>query len=131
MSAYPNVNEAIIKAKLHAKRGEIAEINKLYQSVLKTFPKNKIALQKLFNLEKISELNNKKSIPLHLFNELINLYSKHKFSDVVEKAKYLLKKYPNAFLIWDLLGVSLAQLGMLNDAVFALKKVLSLNCQRT
>ena len=127
MSAYPNVNEAIIKAKLHAKRGEIAEINKLYQSVLKTFPKNKIALQKLFNLEKISELNNKKSIPLHLFNELINLYSKHKFSDVVEKAKYLLKKYPNAFLIWDLLGVSLAQLGMLNDAVFALKKVLSLN----
>ncbi|MDC3088163.1 tetratricopeptide repeat protein [Alphaproteobacteria bacterium] len=127
MSAYLNVNEAIIKAKLHAKKGEIGEINKLYQSVLKTFPKNKIALQKLLNLEKISELNNKKTIPLHLFNELINLYSKHKFSDVVEKANYLLKKYPDAFLIWDLLGVSLAQLGMLNDAVVALKKVLSLN----
>ena len=34
-----SVDQALLKAKSHAKKGEIEEAQKLYQTVLQTFPK--------------------------------------------------------------------------------------------
>ena len=42
-----SVDQALLKAKSLAKKGEIEEAQKLYQTVLKAFPKNKRAQQEL------------------------------------------------------------------------------------
>ena len=41
------VDQALLKAKSHAKKGEIEEARQLYQSVLQAFPKNIRAQQGL------------------------------------------------------------------------------------
>ena len=47
-----SVDQALLKAKSHAKKGEIEEAQKLYQAVLQAFPKNKQAQQSLAALNK-------------------------------------------------------------------------------
>ena len=47
-----SVEQALSKAKSHAKKGEIEGAQKLYQAVLQAFPKNKRALQGLAALNK-------------------------------------------------------------------------------
>ena len=42
-----SVDQALLKAKSHAKKGDIEEAKKLYQSALQTFPKTKRAQQGL------------------------------------------------------------------------------------
>jgi TolA-binding protein len=42
-----SVDQALLRAKSHAKKGEIEEAQKLYQMVLQAFPKNKRAQQGL------------------------------------------------------------------------------------
>ena len=41
------MDQALLKAKSHAKKGEVEEAQKLYQAVLQAFPKNKRAQQGL------------------------------------------------------------------------------------
>jgi TolA-binding protein len=47
-----SVDQALLKAKSHAKKGEVEEAHKLYQAVLEAFPKNKRAQQGLAALNK-------------------------------------------------------------------------------
>ena len=47
-----SVDKALLKAKSHAKKGEVEEAQKLYQAVLQAFPKNKRAQQSLTALNK-------------------------------------------------------------------------------
>jgi TolA-binding protein len=42
-----SVDQALLKAKSHAKKGEVEEAQKLYQTILQAFPKNKRAQQGL------------------------------------------------------------------------------------
>ena len=47
MLAKLSIDQAIMKAKSHAKKGEVVEARKLYQTVLKAFSQNKRAQQGL------------------------------------------------------------------------------------
>ena len=50
-----SVDQVLLKAKSHAKKGEIEDAKKLYQSVLQAFPKNLRAQQGLAALSKPSK----------------------------------------------------------------------------
>ena len=52
MLAKLSVDQTIIKAKSHAKKGEFLESQKLYQTVLLAYPKNKRAQEGLVALKK-------------------------------------------------------------------------------
>ena len=63
--------------------------------------------------------------PNEVINNLINLYNQKNMLAVIKQAKLNVEKYPNAFLIWNILGAALADtLGMLDKSIEAYKKCL-------
>ena len=68
-----SVDQALSKAKFHAKKGEIEEAKKLYQAVLQAFPKNKRAQQGLAALNKPKQPNATQGPPQNIIKQLINL----------------------------------------------------------
>ena len=63
MLAKMSVDQALMKARSHAKKDEIAEAQKLYQAVLLAFPKNIRAQQGLATLNKPKQTNPLQSPP--------------------------------------------------------------------
>ncbi|MDA8741129.1 tetratricopeptide repeat protein [Rhodobacteraceae bacterium] len=122
-----SVDKAILKAKSHAKKGEIAEAQKLYQAVLQAFPKNKRAQQGLAALNKPKQPTATQGPPQDKINQLINLYNQGQLTAVVEQAQALTEQYPEAFMIWNILGAANNGLGRVQAASEAFKKVTELN----
>ena len=109
-----SVDQALMKARSHAKKGELLESQKLYKTVLLAFPKNKRAQDGLDELNK-SKKNNLDQNPLkEQINQLINLYNQGQLKVVAEQAQILIKQFPNSFIIWNILGVSKSQMGMID-----------------
>ena len=122
-----SVDKALLKAKSHAKKGEIEEAQQLYQAVLQAFPKNKRAQQGLASSTKTIQPAVTQSPPQDTINHLINLYNQGKLKAVVEPAKALAEQYPDAFMIWNILGAANKGLGRVQAASEAFKKVTELN----
>ena len=126
MLAKLSVDQALIKAKSHAKKGEVAEAKKLYEGILYNYSQNKRAKQGLADLNKISHLHTSQNPPQEVIDQLINQYKQGQLSLVVEQAQALTKQYPESFIFWNILGVSAAQAGLADQAIVALKKVISM-----
>jgi len=118
------MNEMLVKARSHANNGDILEAQRLYQAVLQT---KKESIQKeLAALKKSQQNNALQSPPQEALNQLANLYKQGQFQAAVEKAQALTEQYPRAFVIWNLLGASAAQIDMKDEAIEAYKKALLL-----
>ena len=126
MLAKLSVEQSLMKARFHAKKGEVAEAEKLYQGILHAYSNNKRAQQGLNALNKLEQNNATQSPPQEAIDQLVNLYNQGQLSAVVKQAQSLTKEYPEAFIIWNILGASTAQIGMLDEAIDAYKKAISL-----
>ena len=126
MLAKLSVEQSLMKARFHAKKGEVAEAEKLYQGILHAYSNNKRAQQGLDALNKLEQNNATQSPPQEAIDQLVNLYNQGQLSAVVKQAQSLTKEYPEAFIIWNILGASTAQIGMLDEAIDAYKKSISL-----
>ena len=122
-----SVDMALLKAKSHAKMGEFEEAQKLYQSVLKAFPKNKAAQKGLAALNKLKQFAATQSPPQEVINQLVNMYNSGQLVATVEQAQALTDQYPKAFIIWNILGAAHKGLGKSFEASQAFKKVTKLN----
>ena len=122
-----SVDQALLKAKSHAKKGEIEEAQKLYEAVLQAFPMNKRAQQGLAALNKPKQPAATQSPPQETINQLINLYNKGQLGAVVEQAQALTEQYSEAFIIWNILGAANKGLGRVQAASEAFEKVTKLN----
>jgi tetratricopeptide (TPR) repeat protein len=126
MLAKLSVDQTIIKAKFHEKKGEFLESQRLYQAVLLAYPKNKRAQEGLAALKK-DTINNVKQNPAEeIVNELVNLYNQGDLSVVVDKAQVLTEQYPKAFIVWNILGLATSQIGMLDEAIRAYNQAIKL-----
>ena len=123
MSANFSVEQSLIKAKSHTKKGELVEAEKLFQAVLIAFPKNIRAQQGLATLNKN---NITQSPPQEAVDQLVNLYNQGQIASVIEQAEVLTDQYPGAAVVWNILGASRAQVGKLDEAIDAYKKTISL-----
>ena len=123
MSANFSVEQSLIKAKSHTKKGELVEAQKLFQAVLIAFPKNIRAQQGLATLNKN---NITQSPPQEAVDQLVNLYNQGQIASVIEQAEVLTDQYPGAAVVWNILGASRAQVGKLDEAIDAYKKTISL-----
>ena len=121
-----SVEQSLMKAKSYANKGDIAEAQKLYETILKNFSNNLRAQQGLASLKKYNLNQNTQSPPQEVVDQLVNLYNQGQFSLVAEQAEVLTKQYPTAILIWNILGASRSQIGMLEEAIDAYKKTISL-----
>ncbi|MDB2697258.1 tetratricopeptide repeat protein [Alphaproteobacteria bacterium] len=126
MLAKISVDQALMKAMSFSKKNKFVEAKNLYNEVLRVFPKNTRALQGLAALNKFEQNNNTQSPPQEVINKLVTLYNQGQISAVIEKSQILTEQYPNAFIVWNILGASTAQKGMLDEAIEAYKKSISL-----
>ena len=121
-----SVDQAITKAKSYKKRGEVVEAQRLLKAVLKSFPKNKRAQKELLILSKpkqqdIGDRDTQKEV-----DQLVVLYKDGRMPEVVKHAMVLTEKYPDRFILWNLMGAAAAQIGQLDRAVFAFKKAINI-----
>ena len=126
MLAKLSVDQALMKAKSHVRKGNLTEAKNLYEDILKNYSKNKRAQQGLSNLNKFSRISTTQDPPQETINQLINLYKQRQFSLAVEQAQMLTKQYPDNFMIWNILGASAVQLRLSDQAILAFKEVVSL-----
>ena len=120
------IDQALTKAESHKSRGELEDAKRLLEAVLQAFPKHVQARKDLASLKVLSEQGDLGVPPKHVTDRLLNVYKVGQLSLAVEDARALVKDYPEAFLIWNILGAAAAQLGMLEQAKSAFQKVISL-----
>ena len=122
------LDQAISLAKKKAKAGSPEEAKRIYQDILTKFPKNKRASDGLKWLagRPVSKASKAQDAPKEELQSLINLYNNGQLAIVVEQAKILIKQYPKAFAVWNLMGASAAQIGQLDQAIVAFKRVLAI-----
>ena len=121
-----SVDQALMKAKSYVKKDDVIEAKKLYQVILQAFPKNLRAQQGLVALNKTRQNNVTQSPPQEAIDQLVNLYNQRQFSVVVKQAQDITNQYPEAIIVWNILGASAAEIGMLGEAIEAYKKAISL-----
>ena len=128
MSAKLSVNQILEKARSYVNKGDIIEAQKLYQGIFKNYSKQAHDVQKKFADSNISRQKNiTQNLSKEITNQLQNLYNNGDFSAVIEKTKVLLLQFPEKFVLWNALGASYLQKEMIDQAVFAFDKVLSIN----
>ena len=59
-------------------------------------------------------------------DQLVVLYKNGRMPEVVKHAMALTEKYPDRFILWNLMGAAAAQIGQLDRAVFAFKKAINI-----
>ncbi len=122
-----SLDQAFLRAKLHIKKNEITEAKKLYQAVLLAFPQNIRAQKELATLNNYKRDDALQTPFEETLKQLINLYNQGQLEAVIEKAHSLTKQYPQAFVIWNILGAANKGLGRIKEASKAFKKVTELN----
>jgi len=123
MLANLSVEKSLMKAKSHAKKGELVEAQKLYQTILHNFSNNIRARQGLASLNKN---NITQSLSQEAVDQLVNLYNQGQLKSVFIQSQALSKQHPKTFIVWKLLGLSAVQIGMPEEAINAFKKCISL-----
>jgi tetratricopeptide (TPR) repeat protein len=121
------VQQTLIKAKRHAKKGEVKDAQKLYCKILDAFPENQRAQQGLTALTNSHQANITQNPPQDTVENLIDLYEKGHLAAVVDQAQKLAEKYAGAFIIWNILGAANNGLGRFFEASKAFQKVTELN----
>jgi tetratricopeptide (TPR) repeat protein len=117
-----SVEQSLQKAKLYKKKGKVTEAKILYEKILQSFPQNTRALEGLESLEKFNNKDSKKNPPQEIINQLVKLLNSNQFSHVYKQIKSLLLEYPNSFFLWNILGISAVQNGILDEAIIAFNK---------
>ena len=120
------LEKALNLAKKKIKEGSTVDAQIIYQDILEKFPKNKKAQKGLYELKKIQRSHTTPLPPKDAVNRLINLFQQGKLSSAVEEAEALTQQYPDAFIVWNILGAALTQLGQTDQAIIAFQKVVTI-----
>jgi protein O-GlcNAc transferase len=85
------------------------------------------AQQGLAALNKPKQNDAPQAVPQEIIDRLLALYNRGQLTAVVEQAKALTEQYPEAFIVWNVLGAANKGLGRTEDATSAFKRVTELN----
>ena len=94
------------------------------QTILRKFSNNIRAQQGLAALNKYKQNNVIQSPPQEIVDQLVNLYNQGQIAAVVRQAEKLTEQYPEAILVWNILGAARTQIGELEEAIEAYKKTI-------
>ena len=113
-----------IENKSFIKNNAIEVAKKLNKNFLQA--KQELIELKLTNLNKHKKNCTSINPPMELVSQIGTQYNQGHLNAVVENARILLKQYPKSFMIWNLLGASASQLGMLDKALEAYQEAIKL-----
>ena len=122
-----SVENSLIKAKSLSKKGQIDEGINILQSILKNFPNNIRVQKALQNLTSTHyNLNVKKNYEIE-YDNLYKIYKTSETEKFLFEAEKILNQYPNAFMVWNLMGIVKAKKGDILEATNSFKKAVELN----
>ena len=126
------IQQAISRAKKATKKGKIADAVELYTAVLEHQPNHPIAKKALGKLQKglpqNQSLGRDASSPSQdQINSLVNLYQSGQMTKTEQACRELLKTYPQALIVTNVLGVALCSQGKLQEAVQVYDRAIQLN----
>ena len=124
-----SVDQTLLKAKSHAKRGEVEEAHKLYHNVLQAFPKNGRAQKGLEALRKTKAPATTQNPPQELLHELLAHFQNGRYGDAEKLAAPITQEFPEHPFAWKVLGVVLGATGRKSQAEQAMQKAVALSPQ--
>ena len=123
-----SVEQALLRADGHLRKGEHDSARDLYDAVLAAFPKNALAQQGLARLSAAkSEASAKHAPPEEQIGALIALYNQSRFQELVAQVEALVNDYPSSFVVWNILAAGQKALGRLAEAEKGFRKATELN----
>ena len=122
-----SVEQVLAKAKSHMKKGEFAEAQSRYVSILKVFPNNKKAQKGLASLGVRQQSGAEQGPPQAVIDQLVSLYNQGQLELVIGQTQDLTAQFPKAITLWNMLGASAAQIGQFDQAVRAFEQIIILN----
>ena len=122
-----SVDEAILKARNYAERGDFAEAMNAVEYAMMVFPN----FQKSSN-HKNGKPQDKNSQPILksysvVIERLVKIYAHGQYEAVIQEASQLTKELSTEPLVWNLLGSAAAELGRLKQAITAFRNVITIN----
>ena len=117
-----SVDQTLLKAKSHTKRGEIEEAHKLYQNVLQAFPNNGRAQKGLEALRKTKAPATNQNPPQELLDRLLEHYQNGRFDEAEKLAVSITQKYPRHQVGWKALGAIYLETGKTSDSLIPNQK---------
>ncbi|MDA8905988.1 tetratricopeptide repeat protein [Candidatus Thioglobus sp.] len=111
------------RAKKLTKKGKVGDAQKIYSTVLKSFPKNQEAKKELLKLGQITET---KPTQVQL-NEVMRFYSSGKLQEALSANQLLIKNFPNDPLLLNISGACYSEIGPIESAIKSFKKAITLN----
>jgi tetratricopeptide (TPR) repeat protein len=112
----------LARAKKLTKKGQIEESQKIYSTILKSFPNNQEAKKELSTLIQRKEINQTQV----QFEEIIQLYSNGQFQEAIDKIIALSDEHPKAPLLFNILGASYRAIKQLDNAVKSFEKAIDI-----
>ena len=123
------VDQALRLAERYLKEDKQEDAKRIYTDILNKFPKNSKAIRGLSMLSSDSVLSSHKSKnpSKEQLQSIAKLYKQGLLIEALKKAQLLAELYPNDTNIFNLLGAIHKDMGHLDLAVEAFKKVVSIN----
>lgn len=118
-----SVEQALLRAKSHAKKGEADNARSLLEAMQKAFPRNKRIRAELSKLTKPQQSpNNTINPPKQQADALLGLFNQQRFDEAAKFAEQLALHYPTSFVLWNVLGAAQAELGNFQKAEYGFRK---------
>lgn len=119
-----SVDKTLSKAAKHARRGEFGEAAALYQAILEQYPANARAQREL---EALRQKAPAARPPRADYERLVQLYQSGQFEEVVERATLMSRRFPAAFIVHNILGLSKAGLENWDSAITSYQEAIRLS----
>lgn len=125
-----SIDQALFRAKILIKNGELFQARDLYLSIIATFPHNSRAKQALAILE--ADLTEKPALQSlkDVIDQLTSLYKSADFQRVITQTDDISDEYRSSFDIWNLRAVSFAALKKFAEAEKCFQSALQLSPRR-
>lgn len=111
-----SVRNMLLRAQAHERTGEIDIARSLYRTVLQDFPGNMRAKRALARLEARRQRAADADPPREVVDSLVALFRQKQFPTLAEQTQHLVQQFATSAFLWNLLGVSSAQIGDLAEA---------------
>ena len=112
-----NTQKLLLKANKLLKNGEIKEARQVYLSILEVFPKNVQAHNGLKELAKKVNKVNQINLSRAQHGPVINLINSGQIKKAIGAINPLIQKYPNAPILFNLLGICFNSISKFEDAI--------------
>jgi tetratricopeptide (TPR) repeat protein len=122
------VQQTLMSAKKHAKKGDMAKAKSLYLSILAKFPKNKPAQAGLAALDGMKNPPADKGLQDQI-NTVVALYRQGRAKEVLDHATRILMQHPRTVLLHNILGATYIGLGQIEAAIDSFKRALQIDPQ--